>query len=455
MSLKIFESKGLAHYSYYLSDKGEAIVVDPRRDCDVYVRTAETNCTKIKYILETHRNEDYVIGSLELQNLIDAEIGHSKETSFEYGDLRLEDGDSLQIGDLEVRVIHTPGHTNDSLCFAVYSVENQNTPLLLFSGDTLFAGDVGRTDLLGYDNIPEQSGKLFESLQKKIYPLGKHVQVYPAHGGGSVCGHDISNRPNTTIGYEWKTNPFLTLEKDQFIETLVKQDLLKPPYFEKMELLNLKGPPLIESFDSVSPLDINKFEQEMNQTGTIIIDTREVGAFAGCHIPGSINIWLDGMSFYPGWIISYNQKILLLSRKEDVNIAERYLRRLGFDEIIGYLCPGIKSWRNAGKKIDHLGTLSVIELRKKLDKKEVNLLDVRTPNEWNEGHIEGASQIYVGELSDNVDSLSKDKPIAVLCSVGDRGGLGASILKREGFDVYNVLGGITAWKRLNYPLKTD
>jgi len=204
MRLEIVESRGISHKSYYLSDKNEAVVIDPRRDCTIYKQLADSDCAKIVYIFETHRNEDYVIGSIELQNLTNAEICHSNESNFAYGQHKLEDEETFQIGTLNIKVIYAPGHTNDSLCFAVYSMQSKNTPLMVFTGDTLFAGDVGRTDLLGIESQREQSSRLFDSLQNKLRPLGKHVQVYPAHGGGSICGHNISDRKNTTIGYEWK-----------------------------------------------------------------------------------------------------------------------------------------------------------------------------------------------------------------------------------------------------------
>jgi hydroxyacylglutathione hydrolase len=457
MRLEIFESKGLAHNSYYLSDEGEALVVDPHRDCEAYLGAAEKDCAQIKYVLETHRNEDYVIGSLELQSLTDAEIAHSKETPFKYGEHNLEDGDSLQLGKLKIKTLYTPGHTNDSLCYVVYDSENMNVPVLVFTGDTLFAGDVGRTDLLGTEVKREQSGKLFDSLQEKLHHLGDYVIVYPAHGGGSICGHHISDKQFTSIGYEWKTNPLLTMDREAFIEALMKEKLLKPPYFTKMEQLNLEGAPLIKNSFPLSSLSISQFEIKMRQAGTIIVDTRETGAFAGCHIPGSINIWLDGVGFFPGWALTYDQKILLVTeQKEDVETAKVYLWRLGFDNIAGYLCPGIKEWRNSGKAIEQLGTLSAAGLKQKLERNEVSLVDVRSPSEWNEGYIEGAKRIYVGHLSGEAARLPRNRPVAVVCSVGDRAGLGASILKKERFtEVYNVLGGITAWEKLGYPLKTE
>lgn len=455
MLLEIIKSKGLAHNSYFLADEDEALVVDPRRDCIVYTQLAKRECVKIKYILETHRNEDYVIGSLELQNLTDAEIAHSKETAFKYGERNLSDGDTLAVGRLKIKALYTPGHTNDSMCYVVYSSMKSNDLMIVFTGDTLFAGDVGRTDLLGLDVWREQSEKLYNSLHEKVLPLGDHVIVYPAHGAGSICGHEISDREFSTIGYERKTNRLLQLGKKAFAEHIMKQKLLRPPYFRKMEQYNLNGPPLLHEAPIPKPLSVDEVEEEMRQPNTVIVDTREPGAFAGSYIPGSLNIWLDGLSFFSGWVITYDQRILLVTeRKEDIDTAKAYLWRLGFDKIVGYLCPGLEEWRNDGKPVEHLGTLSATMLKEKLGRNEVVLVDVREEHEWKEGHIEGAERIYVGYLNEEASRLPRDKPIATTCGWGGRGGLGASILKKVGFnDVYNVLGGMKAWKKWGYPVK--
>jgi len=193
VKLKTIKSEGIAHNSYFLSDSGEAVVVDPRRDCQIYPRLAQKECAKIRYIVETHRNEDYVIGSFELQNITDAEICHSNALPFKYGDQNLTDGDTLNVGNLKIKTLHTPRHTNESLCYAVHR-SDQSDALIVFTGDTLFAGSVGRTDLYGKEAHPTQAEKLYTSLHAKLLPLGDHVIVYPAHGAGSVCGHGISDQ---------------------------------------------------------------------------------------------------------------------------------------------------------------------------------------------------------------------------------------------------------------------
>lgn len=457
MRIETIKSRGLAHNSYFLSDGGEALVVDPRRDCSVYVQLAERECAKIKYIFETHRNEDYVIGSLELQNVTGAEIAHSKETRFKYGEHRVGDGDIFNIGDLKIEVLGTPGHTNDSICYLVFESAKSKDPAAIFTGDTLFVGDVGRTDLLGLDIWQDQSEKLYESLHDKVLPLGDHVMVYPGHGAGSICGRDISDREFSTIGYESKTNPLLKLSKNEFVDHMTGQEMLRPPYFMKMEQYNLEGPPLLREAPVFRPLSVDDFEAEIKQPRSVVIDTREPDSFAGSHIPASLSIWLDGVSYFPGWTISYDESILLVTeRKEDAEIAKKYLWRLGFDNVMGYLCPGIKEWRNAGKPIDHLDTLSAPRLKERLDNNEIILVDVRESHEWKKGHVDGAKRVYLGHLREKGYGLPQDRPIATTCGWGGRGALGASILKRLGFkEVYNVLGGMEAWKNLGYSLKTE
>ncbi|MFX0096616.1 MAG: rhodanese-like domain-containing protein [Candidatus Hodarchaeota archaeon] len=457
MQIEIIKSKGLAHNSYFLSNGGEALVVDPRRDCLAYVQLANSKCVKIKYILETHRNEDYVIGSLELQNITGAEIAHSKETPFKYGEHRIGDGDVFDIGKLRIEVLGTPGHTNDSVSYLVLESIKRKDPIGVFTGDTLFAGDVGRTDLLGLDFWQEQSEKLYESLHGKILPLGDHVIVYPGHGAGSICGRDISDREFSTIGYEKRINPLLQLSKEEFVDQMTTQELLRPPYFRKMEEYNLEGVRLLREAPVPQSLSVDEFEEETKQPRSVVIDTRQPEGFAGSHIPASLNIWLDGLSYFPGWVISYDERILLVTdRKEDVETAKNYLWRLGFDNVIGYLCPSIKEWRNAGKPIDHLNTLSARLLKEKLDNNEIILIDVRERDEWKNGYVDGAERIYVGHLMEKAADLPYDKPIATTCGWGGRGGLGASILKKLGFkEIYNVLGGMKAWESLGYSLRKE
>ena len=455
MKLQIIKSEGLAHNSYFLLDQGEALVIDPRRDCEIYKELAEKECAKIKYILETHRNEDYVVGSLELQNMVESEIGHSKELPFKYGEHNLSQGDTINVGTLKIKVIETFGHTNESLCYAVYAPQNSD-PTMVFSGDTLFSGSVGRTDLYGKAKMKAQAEKLFSSLHEKILPLGDHVLVYPAHGAGSVCGHNISGQEPTTIGYEKKHNPYLKLDLQDFIAKPSSEELIVPRYFRKMEEYNLNGPPLLSELSYPKPFSLDSFEEEMKESLVMVMDTRMNYAYAGSHIPNAISLWMDGTSVYPGWLFDIMQYFVFIhERPSDMDVVAARLRRLGFDNMCGYLCGGMTEWQEAGKPIATAGVIAANELKTKLDNGEVTLLDVREPSEWQEeGVVDGAICVFFADLPDKLDALPKDKRIAVTCSVGNRSSIAVSLLERAGFKgVSNVLGGMNAWTSLAYPIK--
>jgi hydroxyacylglutathione hydrolase len=457
MKIKTIKSEGLAHNSYILFDQEEAVVIDPRRDCEIYTELAKEECVQIKYILETHRNEDYVTGSLELQNMTEAEIGHSNALPFKYGEHNLAEGDVLNIGNYEIKVLNTPGHTNESLCYVAYPSQSAEATLV-FTGDTLFAGSVGRTDLYGKTSQPTQANKLFSSLNDKLLLFGDHVLVYPGHGAGSVCGHGISGIEPTTIGYEKKTNPYLQLGREEFVRKVSCETLVVPRYFKRMEEYNLNGPPLLSELAYPKPLSLLEFEKEMAEQSMITIDSRLPYAFAGSHIPDSQSLWLGGTSVYPGWILDINQYIMfVLERPQDINTVAPRFRRLGFDNMCGFLCGGMNEWQEAGKPIRSFGTMSVMELRDRLGRREVLLLDVRDPPEWVEdGYIVGATRLFFADLPEKADLLPKDKPIAVTCSVGNRSSIASSILERKGYrNIINVLGGMTAWTNLGYPTKKE
>jgi hydroxyacylglutathione hydrolase len=453
MRLKTVTAEGLAHKSYFLSDHNEAMVVDPRRDCAIYAELAARECTDIKYIFETHSNEDFVVGSLDLQQRTDAEIGHSKETLFRYGDHNLAEGETFDVGDLKVEVLSAPGHTNDSLCFVVYERRDSRVPLIVFTGDTLLAGAVVRIDLIGNESARAQSEKLYRSIFGKLLPLGDSSFVYPAHGAGSVCGNNLSTRAYSTVGYERQLNPLLQLEEDGFVRYLTQQQLSLPPYFRRVHDLNVHGPPPMPL--TLREANCDDFEELVEAPATTTIDTREPGAFAGSHIPGSLNIWLDGVSGYLGWVLDDNEPVTLVTEKPlDAKVALTYLSRLGFDNVSAHLCNGMPDWRNHGKPIARLKTCSVEQLKKALDRAAVNVLDVRDDHEWSEGHIKGAQHLFVGYLQQQVARVPRDTPLAVYCSWGGRASLAASILARHGYaSVYNVLGGINAWKSRGYPLE--
>jgi hydroxyacylglutathione hydrolase len=456
LRLEAVKSPGLAHASYYLSDAGEAVVVDPRRDVEAYVRLAREDCAKIQYVLETHRNEDYVVGSLELKEAAGAEICHSKDTPFGYGDHNLTGNEVIAIGSLRIKPIPTPGHTFDSICYAVSDTRNSPEPFMVFTGDTLFVGDVGRTDLPGAEHKERLSGLLFDGIHGKLVPLGDHVLVYPGHTAGSVCGSRIGDREVTTIGIERRTNPLLRLERDAFIRNRMGTKIPRPPYFLRMEEWNLNGAPSLRYASIPKHLPVQDFESLWRQPDAIVVDTRSPEAFAASHIPGSLSIWLAGTPSYTGWAVDYNDRILLVvERREDAETATAYLHRIGFDEIVGYLCPGVDGWRNRGRFTESIGVLTAPDLKDVLGKRSVTLIDVRDAEEYASGHIPSASNIYVGNIDAEARNIPGGDPVVVTCAWGGRGSLAASILKRRGFrEVINLLGGTNAWRALGYPVET-
>jgi hydroxyacylglutathione hydrolase len=457
----IFErvkSEGLAHFSYFLGSDKQAIVIDPRRDCQIYVDLARKEEMKIKYIFETHRNEDYVVGSRELSHLTGARIYHGPGLDFKYGE-SLKDDQSFHFGNMKLRAIHTPGHTDESMSYALVDTSLDDKPVMVFTGDALFVGDVGRTDLYGSKEAPRLAENLYNSIFNKILPLGDGVILCPAHGGGSICGGAISEREWSTLGLERLHNPVLQKTREEFIKFKVAERLERPPYFRKMEQLNLEGPPLLMNLPDPPSLSPNEFQERIKQSATVL-DTRTPSAFGGAHIKGSYSIWLGGVPTFAGWMLSYDKALLLvLENREHLQTAVRYLIRLGYDRVEGYLCGGVEacgleSWYTEALPMEHLGLLSIHDLKAHLDNKEnLIVLDVRSDEEWNEVHIEGALHIYVGHLEERLNEVAVDQPVAVICSVGNRGSLGASILRRAGRrEVYNVLGGMTAWQKADYPV---
>ncbi|MCG7844409.1 MAG: MBL fold metallo-hydrolase, partial [Methanomassiliicoccales archaeon] len=317
MFLNRVRSEGLAHISYFLGSGGEAAVIDPRRDIDEYLELSRSKGARVVLILETHRNEDLVSGALELANATGAAIYHGGQLDFGYGNT-LEDGQEFVLGDLRIKAIHTPGHTFESHS---YLISDERGPFLLFSGDTLFAGDVGRTDLAGAEHVRNLSEQLFDTLQRRVIPLGKEIMVLPAHGAGSVCGHAISDREMTTIGLEVRDNQSLSLRRMDFVMHKMAEAMEKPTYFERMESLNLHGPIILGSLPDVPSMG-PKQVREAQEGGALVLDLRQPHSYAMAHIPRSLNVWLDGLPVYGGYVIPYGRPLVLVGEcHEDVRKA--------------------------------------------------------------------------------------------------------------------------------------
>lgn len=452
MLFERLESKGLAHYSYIIGKGNEGFVIDPRRDCRVYYDLAIRHGFRITHIFETHRNEDYVIGSVELARITGARIFHAdSQMKYRYGEA-IDDGQMWRIGDLKVQALSSPGHTPGSMSYLLYDINN--APWILFTGDVLFAGDVGRVDLLGMERAPEMAHLLYDTLFNKILPLGDGVVVCPSHGAGSVCGSSIASRPWTTIGFEREYNPKLQfVDEDEFV-TYVAQENEHPPYFQQMEKINLQGAASFESLPGPQPLSPGEFSQ--NASDGVVVDTRMELGYGAAHISGSLYIWLEGLPSFAGWFLPYDTPLFLVTETGDPMRAVRYLSRLGYDEIMGYLAGGMLSWHMAG--YDSEGTLMVTvqDLCKKLDGEEnLWLLDVRSRKEVEkDGEIPDAHQIHVTQIPQHLTDIPQNQTVYIFCGSGLRSMVAASYLQREGWrKVVVVLGGLNGWNSKSCPLK--
>lgn len=438
MFLEIIRSEGLAHQSYLVGGTGEAAVIDPRRDGDVYLDRAAAHEASITHLFETHRNEDYVTGTVDLARRTGATIHHGSATPFAFGS-PAHHGDRFQVGPLQVVALETPGHTSESLSFAIYEPSVPRRPVMVFSGDALFAGSVGRVDLAGDDRVAS-ARRLYDSLHQVLLPLGDGTIVCPAHGAGSVCGPSISDLPFTTIGIERTSNPYLQLDRETFVARKARERGYTAPYFREMERLNLAGPPVPPDLCTLRPLKPEELE------GMQVVDIRSPTGFAAGHVPGSISIWRDGLPLFIGWTLDYDTPIALVDDfNQEIHDAAAHFVRLGFDNIAGYLGGGFASWLRGARPVARIETWTVQELNARLD--EVLVLDVRDgTNREERGAIPGSIHIYAGELPSRIDEVPLDRPIMVHCDVGFKGSLGASLLAKRGAErVGNVLGGFAAW----------
>jgi hydroxyacylglutathione hydrolase len=451
MFLQIVKSEIVSHLSYVVASKGEAFVVDPRRDCDVYVEVAQGWGAQIGHIFETHRNEDYVVGSVELAELTGAKVHHGPGLPWKYGET-LRDGEEWRVGVLRVVALYTPGHSPDSTCYAIYDSESGDKPVIVFTGDTLFVGDVGRTDFLGPENTAMMSGKLYDGLHGKLLPLGDGVVVLPGHGFGSVCGGSISEREISTIGAERAMNPMLGLTREKFIERKVGERHETAPYFKVMEAYNLEGPPIPGHVPVPHALKPSEFKAAIAR-GVTVIDTRAPPAFGGAHIDDAYSLPPTRLS-NAGWVAPVDKEVLLVvDDAEALDFAVKNLYRMGYTSFAGYLAGGMEAWYKEGYSLSKADQITCQQLREMRRKEKPVVVDVRRHSEWNEGHIEGAMHIYLGRLPERLSEIPADKPVVLQCKTGTRSSFATSILLKAGRKhVYNLLGGIDAWKKLGYPL---
>jgi len=454
MFLEKIHSEGLSHLSYIIGHGGRAAVIDPRRDCEIYQQIAFRNGAAISHIFETHRNEDYVIGSVQLARETGAEIYHGQALDFEYGS-PVSEGDTFDVGDLALAVIETPGHTYESISIAVTDRGFGSAPVAVFSGDALFSGDVGRTDFFP-DQAEEVAGLLYDSIFKKLLPLGDHVILLPAHGAGSVCGSSMADREFTTLGYERLNNPVLKrTDRKKFIEHKVAEQHYKAPYFKQMEQFNQKGSMKVPAPVRVpAPCDADRFAKAM-QSGMIALDIRSAEAFAGAFIPDSLAIPADMIPVYAGWFLPYDRPVgLIADHSEDLQKAVRYLVRLGYDNFEGFLENGLTAWEVSGRNYGRIPAIHAAELVSRIQNKvDFTLLDVRKKEEVEAGRLPNSLHIFLGELPHKLDKIPKDLPVTTFCGSGQRAIIAASILKQNGFsEVEDSLGSMAACSAIGCPI---
>jgi hydroxyacylglutathione hydrolase len=455
MYLQVIRSEGLSHLSYFLSDGGEAAVIDPRIDHEVYLDLAAREGVRITRIFETHRNEDYVIGSLPLAARCGADIYHGSALDFGYGK-PVNSGDRFEFGNVRMQVLETPGHTFESISIAIYDLEFGDDAVGVFTGDALFVGDVGRTDFFP-DRKKEVAGLLYDSIHDKLLPLGDQVIVYPAHGAGSVCGSGMADREFSTLGYERRCNPRLQMSRDDFVAFKQREHHYYTPYFRRMEELNQRG--IDRQFELARPLALTPSQlAEQQEAGAIVLDVRDAEAIAASLVPGSYGIPLDMVPAFAGWYLPYDRDILLIvGRDHDIEQAGRFLQRLGYGRITGFLAGGLTAWQTSGRPYDTIPAVHVDVLRRRADEDaDYTLLDVRSIDEFESGHLPDAKHIYVGELADQIDQLPAARPVTTFCGSGQRALVAATVLKRQGIvEVEVCFGSMQACKAIGCKGLTD
>ncbi len=454
MLIKHFFINKIAHSSYILAGSDICAVIDPQRDIDVYIDEARSMGVEITHILQTHLHADFVSGHMDLARKTGAKIYMARSAKCTFDHIALSEGDTIEIEDISINVLETPGHTPEHLCYVVTDTTRGEDPVCAFVGDTLFVGDVGRPDLFP-DMARELAGKLYHSLFDKILKLPDFCEVLPAHGAGSLCGRAMGAKWRSTIGYEKKYNTALQIkEKDKFIKSLTEDMPPAPDHFSRCTEINRKGPALVSQLPRMKEFNPETFKDMLEKENLAVVDTRSYLAFGSQHIHGSWSLDFNGnLPTFAGWVLPIDKDLLVVSdsfkEAEETNV---WLRRVGQDRIIGYLDGGMAAWVTNGYKTNYVTQISAEDLHEMVTGSEkFILIDVRGPLEFEDGHIEGAINIPVADLRERHTELKKEDSIILLCSSGNRSSLGVSILSQNGFkNLYNVAGGMTGYSAAGY-----
>ncbi|QDT16674.1 MBL fold metallo-hydrolase [Alienimonas californiensis] len=461
--LEVVESGGLSHYSYFLADTraGVAAVIDPRRDVAAYLKLAEEHGVTITLAIETHVHADFVSGARELADRTGtAKIAASVEGGAAYGfpvDRKLKDGDTLNVGSIRLRAIHTPGHTPEHLSY-VASTKKEDRPWSLFTGDFLFIGSIGRPDLMGVKNTEGLAQKLYQSVRTAYADLPDALPIHPAHGPGSPCGANIQKPKGTpTLGRERDANPYWRIEDQaDFVEALLAAQPPIPYYWPRMKQVNAAGPKVLGDRPAPEALAPAAFEKLIAGGDVQLVDTQLMFGYAGGHIRGATDLgYNEVMSLWGGWTLDYDKPIaLVVPETADAEGPRDWLARVDLTEVQGFLKGGMTAWVKSGRPFDSFQTMSVREVHETFPTDAMQLLDVRQPSEWDMGHVKGAKYIFLPELPKRLNELDRSKPVVVYCGNGYRATLGASLLRQNGFDARTVPGSWDAWTAAGLPVQT-
>ena len=441
MKFKQFYLGCLAHASYYIGSETEAAIIDPQRDVQQYLDEAAANGQRIKYIIETHSHADFVSGHLELSEKTGAEIVYGERAKTEFPTHKVKDGDELAIGKVKLKFLETPGHTPDGITVLAENTEDSSEPLKMFTGDTLFVGDVGRPDLVGSRgfNAEQMGAMLYDSIHEKILPLPDETEVYPAHGAGSLCGKSLSKETWSTLGLQRKMNYALQpMTKDEFIKIVAADQPEVPAYFPISAAQNLKGSLSLEDLPKPKALTT----EEIKDFDGVVLDIRTGEKFGAGHIPNSINIGLGGQfASWAGTLVTIGTPVAIVAETgEQVDEAFMRLARVGIETVKGFILIG--DYTGDTKKIEQV---SVSQVKEKLAG-DIQFVDVRRVAEHASGHAPKTINLPLDVLAKEIGKLNPDKPTYVLCAGGYRSSLGTSVLENAGFrEIYNVTGGTKAW----------
>jgi glyoxylase-like metal-dependent hydrolase (beta-lactamase superfamily II)/rhodanese-related sulfurtransferase len=454
MLVKHFFVEKIAHSSYLIAGKRTCAIVDPERNVDGYISAARHIDMRITHVIETHLHADFISGHMDLADRTGAKIYAPRSARCAFDHIPVSEGDTIEIEDVRLDVLETPGHTPEHVSYVVTDTARAEEPACVLTGDTLFVGDVGRPDLFP-GQAEELAGKLYASLHEKLLKLPDYCEVLPAHGAGSLCGRSMGAKWQSTIGYERRFNPALRIRsEEEFIRSLTNDMPPAPDHFARCSGVNAAGPDLVMKSKEPAALEPPDFVDRTRARGSLVIDVRSYDAYGGQHVPDSLSLPIAGnFATFAGWVIPENARIFIVAEDNDqVDAAVRWLRRVGLDRVVGYLEGGTSAWVRQGYPTSHVEQMSPEEVNAAASGNDpITLIDVRASSEFEVSHIEGAINIPAPDLRSRHNEIDSSYPALLMCSSGQRSSLAASILERHGFEnLKNAAGGYTGYAAAGY-----